>query len=450
MNILNSTGKLHHSPEINPLSEVAKGNANSKPSPTSVVNNLFNLPPESFHSPIKHSASRYVGKSSHLPPTPEQVGILDRAMDDLPITKKATPVTKQVFGRASIIIQEKSKQTGKSPGKISEEYYQRVYEKAQENGSLDGAVSRLQASSWAPTVVGGCLDNIKEEERKRKLPSYLDPHHLMKKSKGGGFHFCPESSEDWQEMEDVAQSVQGGAVSAKWKMPPNGEYKSSSFFAPNLTDRGIRALWRGATPLSDYEPKDCLNSLVRGEMNGDSIVIEKKSSANPMISHSGYPVFRYISDEEINLNSTIQITRESNLGGQKSQAISISAEKARQIGNRILEDKLYGSVRYTNTDRSLVVLDIARDIFDNKIPKGVYLEMPVSREVLQDVREAISTKRITPGQKASLCFSAKTEEGVDSLDMRSLMNPVMEAQSPQKSNLLPSSFATPIGKDSRR
>jgi hypothetical protein len=100
--------------------------------------------------------------------------------------------------------------------------------------------------------------------------------------------------------------------------------------------------------------------------------------------------------DSVSMTSEVPITQECLLGGQRSAAVSVSSERIEKIARDFLsEKKQYRLVSYINHKHSSVVVDIAKKIPEVAVERGIYLEIPVSPEILAEVQGAITKPRST-------------------------------------------------------
>jgi len=349
-----------------------------------IPSRINGYPKRDFTSPEKtRSSSEDINMT-----TPECAAKLQKAIKGLPFGAKPTPNTDRVLKGAGQVVQRQAKALEKSPASLSEDYYNKLLSKASEKG--EKSIPTVRSSPWASGVIRELTDTL-PQERKRKLRSFPDLDHILKSSKGGGLHYLPRASEQWDSMHDIAESEESGAISAKWDVR-KGHFKCSSIFSSDLSEEDIKSIWERSSVLCEYRPKDPTNSLLQSEIHGRRILLEKRSNKNAMITDSFYPIFRYITPEEIRDDGRqIPITKETTLGKSRCSQISISSDQVRTIAENILDTNSYDDVRYTNPTRSSVIIDIAKQVFGDPMRKGVYAEIPVSPPKLRSIQENLQT-----------------------------------------------------------
>jgi hypothetical protein len=342
---------------------------------------------------------------SPLPPTPEQEKHLQQIVNEKPLHHKPNLREKRILDGAAKILTKQAQREGESPSKKFEDLYRKAYAKIGDAGispysQSKQAASIIKSPTWVCGLTKKCEEGIVSEDRKRGLPKYPDVEHLTEQSSNsGGFHICHESDIRWTTMINVEKSVEG-PVSATWPTQSKRDgysTKHSTFFDPQFTKNEVASLIHHTqiTPLEDYKSNNPLTDLVL--QKGTRKRLERRQDPNyRMLSKSIYPVFRWLHMDSVSMTSEVPITQECLLGGQRSAAVSVSSERIEKIARDFLsEKKQYRLVSYINHKHSSVVVDIAKKIPEVAVERGIYLEIPVSPEILAEVQGAITKPRST-------------------------------------------------------
>lgn len=423
-----------------------------KTSPTGVAERTS--PSNPSHG-AKNSKASYKGE---IISTPEQSERIQRALKNLPHHSKPSPATNQALKNVVHVIQREAEKEGVSPDGKFERIYQGVFDRFNQTESSPStrhmtASQCLNGPSWATKLANQAANGINDKKRKAELPTFVQLEHVnCPSTSSGGFHVCPKNDPRWAQMSCIRRSVEG-PVSAIWQT--NGTKratKTSSFFPPEYMQNQVGAFLSNENLdiLSDYVSTDPLVSLAIQKDMG--LRIERRRNPNhDMLTKSAYPVLRTLFFEKLDPTAEVPIMKEDNLGGQQTPAIAVPFEKIKDIKENLLRQPR--GVAFINSAANSVIFDISNKLPECGVPHGIHLEVQLDAEEFAQMKLAIQTRRDSRGMSTSSSTSSswtavtmKEMSSPASINMRSLMDPIMQAQSPQKPNLLFFS-TTPIGKD---
>ena len=336
-------------------------------------------------------------KSSSKPilSTPDQARILDDMMENHPVGKRPNPDQKQVIGGFERIVKRKAQAAEETPTKGFVEYrttaYQRLADPEQSpyTQNVRAIHSIKQERSWAGTIANEASKHISGTPT-RESPQFQDLSHLVNQKKdGSGSHIWRR--EYSAKMQNIVVSATG-VISAVWETgDPKRPTKHSSYYPADMDIKSVASLLRkeNLEHLSRYEPIDPLTYLIRTKEKG-MIIEARKDPEHALIRKSAIPIFRYIKLGEPFDN--IPITQQTFFEYKTTpESFSVSSRRIEETVNRLLRERR--SIAYINPENKSVVVDIASQLPEAGVCRGIYAEATLNNEQFTEIQQFFISKK---------------------------------------------------------
>ena len=352
---------------IEDLSPSINKSPSSKISPASVAGMMFSPSSGSSSSVQTRLSSPQKRISIMEQSTPELTEKLNRIIEQKDPQKKPCGLDEvNIIKGFESIVERRAARANITPSRIYESYYSQIrtsvcssVNEPSPAKQQEKAAQIIVNKSWAGGIANQCAEKL-SDSKKRSLEQIQDMNHLKEQGHdGSGFHICYKDDDRWNFMTNI-QASPTGAVTATWTCK-KGREKTSTFFHPFMNSSQVGAELANITNLPEYEPKDPLAYLMKST---SGIILEaRKHPQHSLIRKSCYPVFRWVSEEELSTSGSIPITRAVSLGGNTySQDIDYTTFRINGICHQIMIDQEHSAISYINPNKQSVVLDISKKI----------------------------------------------------------------------------------------
>lgn len=327
--------------------------------------------------------------------TPDQARILDDMMENHPVGKRPNPFQKQVVGDFGHIVKRKAEAAKETPTKSFVGYILHAHERLSELGespytqNARAIHSIKQERSWTGSIANEASKHISDIAT-REIPQFQDLTHLVNQKKdGSGSHIWRK--EYSATMQNIVVSATG-VISAVWETgDPRKPTKHSSYYPADMDIKSVARLLReeNLEYLSRYVPIDPLTYLIRTKEEG-MIIEARKDPDHALIRKSAIPVFRYIQLREPFDNTPI--TQQTFFEDKTTpESFSASSRRIEEAANRVLQARR--SIAYINQETKSVVVDIASQLSETQVPRGIYAEVPLDNEQFREIEQFFTSKK---------------------------------------------------------
>ncbi|MBS0628327.1 MAG: hypothetical protein JSS09_08960 [Verrucomicrobia bacterium] len=323
------------------------------------------------------------------PPTPEKFAIITRSLEKTPLNQKVASKSKEMIKQTGKIFLKHAQNLGlndTSAQEFLEEKSRKIFTRVQileddPEKSNDAGVKKLIQSPWYRIGLDNLYRTTEKAYPSSTLPHFIDKKHISttdsSHEKNTGFHIFPSSTDPIVQAMTEMQFSPNGSISAKWSQNSKIPSKFSTFFDPSKIPgpRHLISQLNSAKRLPYFHKNLHLLKL------GNGIIAEARETENlAPVYQTIYPIFRFISSEELKSEESFQITSPSTIAG-KSNAVFLKSRKNLEdaiISSLTNHSKApthhkYCPIRYVNDEA--IIIDIAQEL-RVEVHSGIYVEVP--------------------------------------------------------------------------